>query len=137
MDVYHKVLVRLYEATGGRDTQTVDFKELVKSLGFHGNYEDIYQRLSVQGWIVETSKANFVKISHWGVKEAQESVSGAPAPTDSSELKKSADRLIKEAKELQRLVEAFAADASAENLEPVERKIAELNSAIAGIKESI
>ena len=137
MNVYHKVLVRLYEATGGRDTNTVDFKDLVKAQGFHGNYEDIFQQLSVQGWIVETPKANFVKITHWGVKEAQKALSGAGEPDDSRALNQIVNRVINETREFLTLLEEFAAAASKEKFAPVEKKFGELNAAIDSLKESI
>ncbi len=137
MDVYHKVLVKLYEATGGRDTQTVDFKELVKGQGFLGNYEDILQMLSGQGWIAETAKLNFVKITHWGVKEAQKSSDGATGDDSSQELKKTANRLIGDTKALLTMLEEFAADTSKENFGQVEKKVGELNSAIAVLKNSV
>ena len=30
MDVYHRVLVKLFEVTGGKETEIIDLKELVK-----------------------------------------------------------------------------------------------------------
>lgn len=138
MDVYHKVLVKLYDATGGRDTQLVDFKELVKSLGFLGNYDDVTQKLSSQGWIAEASKENFVKITHWGVKEAQKALSGEGGDVDSTqELRKTAGRLKEDTKHFLIMLEEFAADASKEKFALVEKKFGELNSAIAKLKESI
>ncbi|MGC2237273.1 MAG: hypothetical protein WA584_14010 [Pyrinomonadaceae bacterium] len=137
MDVYHKVLIKLYEVTGGKDTQTVDFKELVKAQGFHGNYDEIFQMLNGQGWIVETPKANYVKISHWGVKEAKKSASGDGEADDSQELKKTANRLIKDTKEFVILLEEFASDASKEKFGQVEKKFGELNSSIAALKENV
>jgi hypothetical protein len=137
MNVYHKVLVRLYETTGGRDTQTVDLKEQVKAQGFLGNFEDIFQRLSSQGWITETSKTNYVKITHWGVKEAQKAASGVTDSDASNELQKNSNRLISDTKEFLALLEEFAADASKENFARVEKKFGQLNSAIGGLKESI
>lgn len=137
MDVYQKVLVKLYETTGGRDTQTVDFKELVKAQGFLGNFDDIFQRLSSQGWIAETPKANYVKITHWGVKEAQKAASGAPEADDSDELKKTANRLVGDTKLFLIMLEEFAADASKEKFGQVEKKFGELNAAIDNLKESI
>jgi hypothetical protein len=137
MDVYHKVLVMLYETTGGRDTQTVDLKELVKALGFYGNFEDIFQRLSTQGWITETSKANYVKITHWGVKEAQKSASGATDYGDAQELKKTSNSLVNDTKEFLAIVEEFAADSSKENFARVGKKSGEINSAIDKLKKSI
>ena len=138
MDVYHKVLVKLYEATGGRDTQTVDFKELVKAQGFLGNFDDIFQRLSGQGWVAETNKANYVKITHWGVKEAQKAASGTTDAVDESqELKKDANRLMSDTRQFLIMLEEFAADASKEKFGQVEKKLGEINSAIDKLKKSI
>ena len=138
MDVYHKVLVKLYDATGGRDTQAVDFKELVKGLGFLGNYDDVTQKLSSQGWIAEASKADYVKITHWGVKEAQKAASGEGDEVDETqELKKSANRLKEETKQFLIMLEEFAADTSKDKFGQVEKKIGEINAAISKLKESI
>ncbi len=137
MDVYHKVLVKLYELTGGKDTQAVDFKELVKAQGFHGNYHDIFQMLNGQGWIAETPKANYVKMTHWGVKEARKSTSGTIDADGSQELKKTANRLIKDTKEFLILLEEFASDASKEKFGQVEKKFGELNSSITALKENV
>jgi hypothetical protein len=134
MDVYHKVLVKLYDTTGGRDTQAVDFKELVKGLGFLGNYDDVTQNLSSQGWIAETNKTNYVKITHWGVKEAQKSLSGEDGVDEFQELKKGANRLKDDTKQFLIMVEEFAADISKEKLSQVEKKIEEINTAIAKLK---
>jgi hypothetical protein len=135
MDVYHKVLVKLFEATGGRDTQTVDLKELVKSEGFLGNYNEIFQLLSGKGWIAETTRADAVKITHWGVKEARKSKSGVP--DNSLAVKREANKMVSSAKELLILLEEFAYDRSMENLKQVEKKIGELNSSIGKLKEDI
>ena len=137
MDVYHKVLVKLYDATGGRDTQAVDFKELVKSLGFLGNYDDVTQNLSGQGWIAETSKANYVKITHWGVKEAQKAISGDDGADGTRELKKAANHLKDETKHLVIIIEEFMADTSKEKFGQVEKKFGEINTAISKLKESL
>ncbi len=137
MDVYHKLLVKLYEATDGRDTKTVDFRELAKTQGFLGNYEDILQMLSGQGWIAETAKVNFVKITHWGVKEAQKSSGGTSSDDSSLELKKKVNRLIVDTKTLLTLLEEFAADTSKEKFEQVEKNVGELNSAISKLKNSV
>lgn len=138
MDVYHKVLVKLYDATGGRDSQAVDFKELVRGLGFLGNYADILQNMSDQGWIAETTKANFVKITHWGVKEAQKSLAGSSDNSENSkELKKIANNLRDEAKHLLIMLEEFSSDVSKEKLAQIEKKIGEINTTIAKIKTSL
>ncbi|MDQ6785820.1 MAG: hypothetical protein M3033_03235 [Acidobacteriota bacterium] len=129
MDVYHKVLIKLHEATGGKDSQIIDFKDLVKGAGFLGNYEDIIQFLSSQGWIAETTKENFVRITHWGVKEAKKSSSGAPEDA-THEVKKEANRAVSQTKELLIILEEFAAEPTKESVEQVKKKIAVLNSSI-------
>jgi hypothetical protein len=68
MDVYQKVLLKLYQVTVGKNSQSIDLKDLVKSQGFLGSYNDIFKMLNEQGWIAETQKANYVRITHWGVK---------------------------------------------------------------------
>lgn len=135
MDVYHRVLTRLYEVTDGKDSKAVDLKDLVKSLGFLGNYPDIFERLSAAGWIAEDKKADFVRITHWGVSEVKKSP--AAANQSSNNLKSDADKAIAEAKELGLLLEIFANDASKANLTPVERKIDNLKAVINQIKSNL
>lgn len=135
MDVYHKVLLKLYEVTGGRDSVTTDLKDLVKSQGFLGNYNDILQMLNGQGWIVETPKLNFVKITHWGVKEVQKT--GGNQPDKSQILKKEAARIASETKQLLILLEEFSSDTSQRSFEHLEKKVGEIYSAIGKLKNSI
>jgi hypothetical protein len=140
MDVYHKVLCKLYEVTGGKDSQTVDLKDLVKGQGFLGNYNDIFQMLNGQGWIVETPKLNYVKITHWGVKEAKKadnSDAGNPQADNQQTVKKESARLIADTKQLLIKLEEFASDASEENYAQVVKKLSEINSAIGSLKSSI
>ena len=135
MDVYHKVLNKLYEVTGGKDSQTVDLKDLVKGQGFLGNYNDIFQMLNGQGWIAETPKLNYVKITHWGVKEAKKSENSAP--DNSQNVKKEATRLIAETKQFLIMLEEFASDSSEENYAQIQKKLSEINSAIGKLKSGI
>ncbi len=100
MDVYHRVLVKLFEETGGSDSKAIDFADLVKRMKFHANYTNIFKELSVQGWIIETSKPDWVKLSHWGIEEAKKSNSGNSG--DSQKLQKDSNHLLSEARELSR-----------------------------------
>ena len=136
MDVYHKVLSKLYQVTGGKDSATVDLKDLVKGMGFLGNYEDIFQMLNGQGWIVETPKLHFVKISHWGVKEAGKSAEGSQ-PDAGQAIKKEATKLISETKLFLIMLEEFASDASAENFGQIEKKSTEIYQTVGRLKSSI
>lgn len=135
MDVYHKVLQKLYESTDGRDSQTVDFKELVKAAGFLGNYNDIFQMLSGQGWIAETPKANYVKITHWGVTEVKKTAGDAPDATQAA--KKEANQMVGETKLLTILVEEFKSDVSKENFNLIEKKIGEISRIAAKLKNLV
>lgn len=135
MDVYHKVLSKLYQLTEGKDSQAVDLKDLVKNLGFLGSYNDILQQLSGQGWIAETPKVNYVRITHWGVNEIKNSASNQPNNT--FVVKREANRLVAETKQFSIMLEQFAADTSKENFDQVEKKFNDLTAAIGKLKSSI
>jgi hypothetical protein len=136
MDVYHKVLIQLYEATGGRESEIVDLKELVKKAGFLGSYPDIFQHMTRQSWVSETARPGTVRITHWGVKEAKKS---GTSEGDEAGLaaKKEINRLIAETRELLIFLEELAADVSEDTLARAEKKLNDINSAIQKLKESV
>lgn len=135
MDVYHKVLTSLYEVTGGRESETVDLKELVKKVGFLPSYPDIFQHLSRQSWIAETSRVGVVRITHWGVKEAKKAATGTA--DNGQTVKKETTRVISEARELISLLEEFAGDVSKERIVKAEKKVETIAAAVKNLKESI
>ena len=135
MDVYHKVLIKLYQVTGGKDSQAIDLKDLVKSLGFLGSYNEISQMLSGEGWIAETPKLNFVRITHWGVNEVNKS--GSSEPDAAQIVRKAATNLIAETKQFVTLLEEFASDTSTDNFEQMEKKLNEINTAVGKLRENI
>jgi hypothetical protein len=135
MNVYKKILVKLYEVTGGKGSEAVDFKELVKKEGFYPSYQDILRYLNRQGWIMELGTADKVKITHWGIKEAQKSQTGSVDGT--RELKKNANRLKEEIKELLVMSEEFANDVSEENFNAVKNKFDKINVAIEQLKTNL
>ena len=135
MDVYHRVLVKLYELTGGRESETVDLKELIKKEGYLGNYPQIKEHLSGQSWITETSRVDAVKITHWGVTEAKKSQKGGT--DDSAAVKKEINRTIADARELIIFLEELTNEVSQENIAKAEKKLAEINSAIQKLKSSV
>lgn len=135
MDVYHRVLVKLFEETGGSDSKAVDFGDLVKRMKFHANYTNIFKELSVQGWIVETGKVDWVRLTHWGIEEAKKSrTDGA---VGNQETKKEFNKLLSEARELVGLVETLSNDGTKDNLSVVERKSSQINAIIAEIKSKL
>jgi phage anti-repressor protein len=136
MDAYHQVLARLYEVTEGKDTKAVDFKELVRGIGFHGNYPDIFERLSREGWIAEDKKADFVRITHWGISELKKSP-GASVDQTQRALTVNTNKLIAEVKELGLLLEAFAGDKTMGNLTVMEKKFAAVSALLDQIKSDL
>ena len=139
LDVYHKVLLSLYEAVDGKDSKAADFKDLVKKLGFYGNYSDIFKLLSGEGWIVETAKADFVRITHWGVAEVKKSSSSSSTATADSNLetKREANKALAAVKELSLMLEDFARKAEKDSFSPVEKKFDELQNIINQIKKNL
>jgi hypothetical protein len=135
MDVYHRVLIKLYELTGGKESETVDLKELVKKEGYLGSYPQIKEHLSGQSWITETSRVDAVKITHWGVSEAKKSQTGGA--DDSPALSKEISRTISDARELIIFLEELANAVSKENIAKAEKKLSEINSAIQKLKSSV
>lgn len=135
MDVYHKVLLKLYEVTGGKDSESVDLKDLVKKVGFLGAYPEIFQHLSRQSWITETPRPDTVRITHWGVKEAKKSE--ASGVDDGQAIKKEINRVVSDTRELITFLEELANDSSKENIARAEKKLNDINSAIQKLKESV
>lgn len=136
MDIYQQVIVKLYEVTGGKESLAVDFKDLVRKLGFYGHYSSIFERLSQEGWVAEDRKADFVKITHWGIaaaKKAQPSEDGSNAPATS------ANAAVCEnlAKEFANLIGNYAKDASEENLRKAQNKFSELETAFNSAKTDV
>jgi hypothetical protein len=138
LDVYHQVLHKLFEVTEGKGSKAVDFKNLVKQLGFTGHYSDILGRLSGEGWIVETPKVDFVCISHWGVAEVKKASSASGSSGDSNaEIKRDANRALATVKELSISLEEFAGGLSKEDFSNVEKKFSELQNLIGQIKKTL
>ncbi len=128
MDAYHEVLVKLLEVTDGKDSVIVDFKDLVRKAGLFGHYSNIFERLNQEGWISEDRRADFVRITHWGIAEAKKALkvgSGGVEKATSENATKGAAT----AREFASILEGFAKDASKENLKKAESKFIELETA--------
>ncbi|MGI8469051.1 MAG: hypothetical protein ACR2N3_11440 [Pyrinomonadaceae bacterium] len=136
MDVYHQVLHKLNEVTGGKQSKAVDFKDLVKKMGFHAHYSDIFERLNHEGWIIETAKADFVSISHWGVAEVKKN-SAAGGGESSGELRREVGRTMTAARELAALLENFSSELSKKDFTAVEQKFNELQSLFTQTKNKL
>ncbi|NNE66952.1 MAG: hypothetical protein HKN33_10350 [Pyrinomonadaceae bacterium] len=133
MNVYQKVLIRLYEETGGRDSKAVPLKDIVKELGFLPSYEEIFNRMSGDGWITETSHTDEVNITPWGVREARKVEKGGGDNT--REVEKSSNKIKSEVKELLVMTEELAEKATDERLKAVEDKLKVVSNAVDGLKK--
>lgn len=130
MNSYHASLVELYKVTDGKDTKAVNFKDVVKKVGFLGNYPDIFQYLSREGWIAEDAKTDFVRITHWGIAEAKKAQRSATENPVKPAANPNARKCVGAAREFVTAIESFANDASKENLKKVEKKFEELENAL-------
>lgn len=135
MNVYQKVLLKLYEVTGGNESQAINFADLIKKEGFYGNYNTIFKELSGQAWIAETGKADWVKITHWGIREAKSAQAGLS--TEGQIVKREANRLTGEARELINLLDNLARENTKDNFSKVEEKAADIYKAISALKDKL
>ena len=135
MDVYHKVLLKLYEASGGRDSVDVDFIALLKREGFFPSRDSITEQLKGESWMTDAPKPNHVRITHWGVMEARKAASGSS--TDSNEITKQSNRLLAESHELSAMMEKFATSPSADSFKKIQKKLADMNAIADDIKGSL
>ena len=125
MNVFHKVLVKIYEITGGKDSVEVDLVDLLKKEGFFPSIDSIYGQLQDESWITVAGRQHVVKITHWGTQEAKRVLSSSPKSVD--EVAKGANRLLNEGRELIALLEGFVENRDAGSLDKVDKRLAELN----------
>lgn len=135
MNAYHKVLIKLYEITGGKDTVDVDLADVLKKEGFFPSIDDIKSYLSGESWIAETSRINIIRITHWGAAEAKRVMSGAP---DSKQaLQKETVRLVNVMRESLVMAEEMNATPSAEKLGHINDRLSELSKILERIKSNL
>ena len=132
MNVYHKVLTKVFEVSSGRDNVDVDLVELTKKEGFFASIDSISKQLLDEGWITPGAKKNAVRITHWGAKEAKRVLSSAP--DKANELTKESNRLKSEGKELFLLIEELASGPDTGKLEVIEKRLAEMASRCKSIR---
>ncbi len=135
MDVYHRILTRIYEITGGKDTVEVDLNDLLKQEGFYSNIDNISQHLATESWVAETPRPRVVKITHWGTAEAKRVLTNTPDVQ--REISKEANRLLAEARDLIIMLEEFAASPNGTHFKTVEKKLNDLALIVGRIKEKV
>jgi hypothetical protein len=132
MDVFHKVLTRIYQLTGGRETQDVDFVELLKTEGFYPSRESIKSHLSTEGWITDSGRPDHVRITHWGMAEAKKALANPDASGQG--IDRHTTRLLAAARDFSIEVGEFVAKPTNSTIKPVEDRISEINNLITKIK---
>jgi hypothetical protein len=124
MDTYHKILVRILELSGGRDTVDVDLTDLLRKEGYLPSRDEICEMLKSEGWVTE-SRPNVVRITHWGVAEAKKAGTAKPGAVRATE--RESRRLLAETREFAVVIEEFIADPSDTHRIAMAKKFAELN----------
>ncbi|MDI1240603.1 MAG: hypothetical protein PSX80_01620 [bacterium] len=124
MNVFHKVLVKIFEITGGKDNVEVDLVDLLKKEGFFPSIDSISAQLLGESWITDGGRKYTCKITHWGVAEAKRVMSNAPDKV--SEVEKESKRLLTEARGLITMLEEFASKPDSKKFDGIEKRISDL-----------
>jgi hypothetical protein len=135
MDAFHKILVRIYEITGGRENQDVDFVELLKAEGFYPSLESIKSHMSTESWITDSPRPDNVRITHWGIAEAKKTIADPKAAE--AGIDRTTARLSLVARDFSIVVEEFISKPSKKSLQPVQERLSELESLVTKIKTMV
>jgi hypothetical protein len=135
MDAFHKVLIRIYEITGGRENQDVDFVELLKAEGFYPSLESIKGHMSTESWITDSPRPNSVRITHWGISEAKKTLASPQAAE--AGIDRTTARLSLVTRDFAIVVEEFISKPSKKSLQPVQDRLTELESLVSKIKSMV
>lgn len=112
LDVYHRILQKLLEATSGSEKVPVPLSDVVRKEGFTGAADDIYTVLSREGWIADAPRPGSIFLTHWGVAEIRKALAAAsPAKTEDPAAEE-ARQLATAARELAEAFEALAVERS-------------------------
>jgi len=132
MDVFHKVLTRIYEISGGRESQEVDLIELLKQEGFYANRDSIKDHLSTEGWITDAPRPNHIRITHWGMAEAKKAVVD---PKDAGpNIERHTTRLLAVSRDFSIVIGEFVAKPDKKTIKAVEDRFSEIENLLSTIK---
>lgn len=121
MNVFHKVLLKVHEISGGKENADVDLIDLLKKEGFYSNIDNIAKQLQDEGWVTETSRRYTVRITHWGNSEAKRVLSDSPDKVNERE--KESSRLLNQGREMLILLEEFAAGPTTAKLDNIAKHL--------------
>ena len=135
MDVFHKVLTRIFEVTGGRETQEVDFIELLKREGFYPSRDSIKDHLSTEGWITDSARPDHVRITHWGMAEAKKTLAN-PDASDQG-IDRHTTRLLSATRDFSIVIGEFVAKPDKKSLKSVEEGFSTIEALLSKIKDQL
>jgi hypothetical protein len=135
MDVYHKVLTKLFKASGGKETVKVDMGEILKQEGFFSTRDEILSQMLEDGWIAEADAKYLVYVTHWGVAEAKKTLSNKP--DNSRALEKDSKQLISSAREFVVMTEEFAGEPTKSRLSVIEKSFSDLGDLVSRVKANM
>lgn len=135
MDVYHKVLTKIYEETGGKDSVDIDLTDLTKREGFFPSLDDITKFLTGESWVTETPKRYVVRITHWGVSEAKKTLVGAPDKLQLIE--RDSKRAVSDLRETLVMLEEFAGSPDAKKFDVIRKRFDEIAAALTRIEKNL
>jgi hypothetical protein len=135
MDVFHKVLTRIYELSGGRESQEVDLIEILKTEGFYSSRDSIKDHLSTESWIIDSGRPDHVLITHWGMAEAKKTLANPDASGQG--LDRHTTRLLAFAREFSIEVGEFVEKPNDSTIKPVEHRISEISNLLSKIKSQL
>ena len=133
MDIYHKILVRIFELTGGDEKIYIDMVDLLKKEGYYPSIDDIVDRLRSESWVTE-SRTNTVNITHWGVAEAKKV--GTVRPDAARTVERESKSLLAETREFAVVIEEFIADPSDERRKALNKKFTDLESIVTKLRNA-
>ena len=135
MDVYHKILTKIYEMADGKGTVEVDLKDLLKREGFFPSLDSISTHLITESWVTETSHRHVVKLTHWGIAESKKTLSHTPDTGQA--ITRNTNRLIADSREFTIMLEEFATSSSADKFKIIEKRFSEMTDTFAKIKANM
>jgi hypothetical protein len=131
MNVFQKILLKIFEITDGKDNIDVDLSDLLKKEGFYSNIEGISGQLQDDGWITEAGRRHVVRITHWGAKEAKRLLEGTDDKSGSDdEIEKGAKVLVNDANQFVLLAEEFASESDPKKLDADDKSLSTLGDRV-------
>ena len=135
MDVFHKVLLKIYDNTGGRESQEVDFIELLKQEGFFPSRDSIKDHLSTEGWIADSARPGHIRITHWGMAEAKKTMAD---PTGIGQgIDRHTTRLLSATRDFSIVIGEFVTKPNTESIKPVEERFSEIGGLLEKIRKQL